>query len=159
MVESGGKQNAVSDQGALGPMQLMPETAKALGVTDPFDYGQAIDGGARLLRQSLDRNNGRIDQAVAEYHGGPDRSNWGPKTAAYVSKVLGGSASAQAQPRPAAAPPTQVASSQPVAPPMPIDLDEDEEPGTATSEKDNILDRRLYAEGMNLLASAASRAT
>ena len=90
MAESSGNPNAVSRAGAKGLMQLMPATAKALGVTDPFDPSQSLDAGARLMRENLDRNKGRLDQALAEYHGGPNRDNWGPKTAAYVGKILGG---------------------------------------------------------------------
>ena len=90
MAESGGNPNAVSSAGAKGLMQLMPATAKALGVTDPFDPHQSLDAGARLMRENLDRNNGRLDQALAEYHGGTNRANWGPKTAAYVGKIMGG---------------------------------------------------------------------
>jgi len=90
MAESGGNPDAVSSAGAKGLMQLMPATAKALGVTDPFDPHQSLDAGARLMRENLDRNNGRLDQALAEYHGGTNRANWGPKTAAYVGKIMGG---------------------------------------------------------------------
>lgn len=157
MVESGGKRGAVSNQGALGPMQLMPATAKALGVTDPFDYDQAINAGAKLLRQGLDRNDGRVDQAVAEYHGGPNRANWGPKTAAYVTKVLGGGGGEgpSASPARSPAPAEELAAARPPLPSLPTDLGDETEPVTATSEQDNALDRMLSTEGMNLLAASS----
>ena len=86
--ESRGNANTPnSPKGAVGLAQIMPATAKKLGV-DPKNPAQAIDGAAQLLAESLDRNNGDVGQAVAEYHGGPDRKIWGPKTAAYQKSVM-----------------------------------------------------------------------
>lgn len=85
--ESGGDPNAVSPSGAVGPAQLLPSTAQALGVTDPKDPAQAINGAARLLDQNL-KAYGNLDDALRAYHGGTDRANWGPKTEAYHAKVL-----------------------------------------------------------------------
>jgi len=69
-VESAGKPEAVSSKGAAGLMQLMPSTAKALGVTDRFDPQQNIEGGSKYLQQMISKY-GKKDIAVAAY-------NWGP---------------------------------------------------------------------------------
>jgi soluble lytic murein transglycosylase-like protein len=62
---------AVSSTGAQGLMQLMPEMSAALEVVDPFDPRQNILGGARYLRDLLDRHHGNVDLAVASYNAGP----------------------------------------------------------------------------------------
>lgn len=69
-VESAGKPEAVSSKGAGGLMQLMPATAKQLGVADRFDPEQNVEGGSRYLQQMLDKY-GKTDIALAAY-------NWGP---------------------------------------------------------------------------------
>ena len=69
-VESAGKPKAVSSKGAAGLMQLMPATAKELGIADRFDPEQNIEGGSRYLQQMLDKY-GKTDIALAAY-------NWGP---------------------------------------------------------------------------------
>lgn len=68
--ESGFDPSAVSPAGAQGLMQLMPATAKSLGVSDPFDPAQAVEGAAKLLDQLLVRF-GSIELALAAYNAGP----------------------------------------------------------------------------------------
>lgn len=68
--ESGGRQNARSPAGAIGYTQLMPATAKGLGV-DPYDPEQNLEGGAHYLRQQLDRFGGDYRKALAAYNAGP----------------------------------------------------------------------------------------
>jgi soluble lytic murein transglycosylase-like protein len=69
--ESGFNANAVSSAGAQGLTQLMPATAAGLGVTDPTDPAQALDGGAKYLREQLDRFGGDVAKALAAYNAGP----------------------------------------------------------------------------------------
>lgn len=69
--ESAWKANAVSPVGACGIMQLMPATAKYLGVNDVFDARQNIFAGTRYLRTLLDTFDGDLDLALAAYNAGP----------------------------------------------------------------------------------------
>lgn len=95
-VESGFRQDAISPKGAIGVMQLMPGTARELGV-DPHDAEQNLEGGARLLRNLLEKYQDQPDQvrrALAAYNAGPGavaRYNGTPpyaETQNYVNKVL-----------------------------------------------------------------------
>ena len=92
-VESNGNQDAVSSVGAIGVMQLMPDTAASLGV-DPYNKQQNIEGGAKYLRQMLDTFGGDTKMAVAAYNAGPgavkDYGGVPPykETQNYVNKVL-----------------------------------------------------------------------
>jgi soluble lytic murein transglycosylase-like protein len=85
---------AVSEVGAMGLMQLMPETAESLGVTDPFDPTQNARAGAKMLR-SLIKEFGDWYLALGAYNWGPgnvskhpDPNDWPAETQAYVPKVL-----------------------------------------------------------------------
>jgi soluble lytic murein transglycosylase-like protein len=93
--ESGFDPASTSGAGAQGLCQLMPGTAAALGVSDPLDAAQSVDGGARYLRQQLDAFGGDPSLALAAYNAGPGavrRYGGVPpyaETQAYVQKVLG----------------------------------------------------------------------
>ena len=92
-VESGGNQDETSSAGAVGVMQLMPDTAASLGV-NPYDKQQNVEGGAKYLRQMLDTFGGDVSKAVAAYNAGPQAvKDYGgippyKETQNYVNKVL-----------------------------------------------------------------------
>jgi soluble lytic murein transglycosylase-like protein len=92
--ESGFRPCAVSSQGAMGLMQLMPVTQIELGVIDPWDPRQSIEAGSRLLRQLLDRYHGDMSLALGAYNAGPERVDQTggvpaiPETRNYVDSIL-----------------------------------------------------------------------
>lgn len=90
--ESRFKPAEVSWRGAQGVMQLMPKTARSLGVQDPFDPRDNVFGATKYLRTLLDRFHGDVDMAVAAYNAGPERvAKQGPaataEAVAYVAAV------------------------------------------------------------------------
>ncbi len=94
--ESAFRADAVSHKGAIGVMQLMPSTASQYGVDDPYNAAQSLRGGARLLRDLLQRYSGEVPLALAAYNAGPgavDRAGRSvpnyPETRAYIGRVLG----------------------------------------------------------------------
>lgn len=68
--ESGFNPDAVSSSGAMGIMQIMPETAKGLGLEHPFDAYENIMAGANYIAQKLEEFNGNVDKALAAYNAG-----------------------------------------------------------------------------------------
>ena len=93
-VESSYNPNAVSAKGAMGLMQLMPETAKEMKVETPFKAEENIMGGSRYLRKLLNLFGGDLRLGLAAYNAGPSRVLASgsipkiPETRKYVKKVL-----------------------------------------------------------------------
>lgn len=91
--ESGKDQGAISNKGAIGVMQLMPDTAKGLGV-NPYNTVENIEGGAKYLKEMLSQFNGDVEKALAAYNAGPGAvKKYGgippyKETQNYVKKIL-----------------------------------------------------------------------
>lgn len=102
VVTRGERSNAdqVSEAGAKTPFQIIPATRKAAidkyGIDPYLSPENAAEVAGLLLKDSLTRNKGNVPAAVAEYHGGTDRANWGPRTRAYVARVTGAQQTEQA---------------------------------------------------------------
>lgn len=93
--ESDGDTKCVSNKGAMGLMQLMPDEVRAYGISNPFDPAQNIEGGCRQLQEKLKLFGGDLSLALAAYNAGSGavRKYGGippyPETRAYVSKIMG----------------------------------------------------------------------
>jgi soluble lytic murein transglycosylase-like protein len=92
--ESAGYPCAVSDKGAMGLMQLMPETAVAMGAREPFDVHQNVNAGTRLLSELMQRYKGDLNRVLGAYNAGSaavDRAGGPPpfaETLNYIRSIV-----------------------------------------------------------------------
>ena len=93
--ESGFRACAVSSKGAMGLMQLMPQTAEQFHLADPFNAADNVSAGAQYLKQLMERFKGDLNLTLAAYNAGPARVDGDPpsvpdipETQNYVSQVL-----------------------------------------------------------------------
>ena len=92
--ESGFRPCAVSSKGAMGLMQLMPETAEQFGSADPFNPASNVDAGARFLKQLLTKYGGDLPKTLGAYNAGPAKVDAAggvpasPETMDYVRQIL-----------------------------------------------------------------------
>jgi len=92
--ESGFRPCAISDKGAQGLMQIMPDTAARFSVKDPFDEKQNIDAGAKYLKELITKYSGNLALALGAYNAGPDTVDQAggvpniPETNDYVKAIL-----------------------------------------------------------------------
>ena len=99
LLTNGEKSNndQVSEAGAKTPFQIIPETRQAAikkwGIDPYLSAENAAEVAGLLFKDSLQRNKGDVSAAVGEYHGGTNRTNWGPRTNAYIQRVIGGAES------------------------------------------------------------------
>lgn len=143
--ESGSRSDAVSPKGARGPMQLMPGTARELGVNADDPYAN-ITGGLTYYKKQLDANGGDERRALAAYNAGPGAvaraggvPNY-PETINYVNTIMGPEGAPVARPKPPPLP------GQPGAVPVP-----QMGPGVTMERVGPPTDRGIKAEGLGLL--------
>ena len=94
LAESGLDPRARSKRGAMGLMQLMPDTAREMGIDDPFDPLQNLEGGSRYLKRLLSKYGGDLKKALVAYNWGPGRmdrlgsAKIPAETSAFISRVM-----------------------------------------------------------------------